>query len=241
MKKITAVFLALLPVVVSCIGCAPMMKVNIPKESPLFEIGPLKGVPEIHARSILFVNNSHFKERCLIFEGGFSYEMLFKEGKDGLPELMVVPIGFFEIDPPVLEGVVSEQLVGYFEPLRAYTVLCFSENIFFGGVVDIKTINVRTRGKAEKSLYRYTNAYGLKQGKFVNQVVFLPRYTPLSRGSGNTVSLRIDLNELLHRFIHRITSHSDGPDVKPMSVPMCSVRIAFPEEAELDSLFKDDK
>lgn len=247
----------LFPVLLAAVffsSCAPIMKVHIPKESPLFEIKELKGVPEIHARTILFVNKAssgpEVNQRCLVFEGTFSYETLFREGSDGLPQLKVLPVGYFGVKASYAHSKsANEKLVGLFEPGRGYTILCFLENPYFDSVVDIKTMYVTARGSAKKEVYKYFNSTGMPQWKFVNKVVYLPRYNPSSPGgSKNTFSFQVDLNDLLRRLLRTMFGPSGSkvvptpePERKPAPEPSPSpadsieekpIRLRFPSMAD---------
>ena len=196
MRNLIAVFVAALSL---SAGCAPVMRVYIPEKSPLFRIGPLKGVSAIHSRSILFVNDSPATwQRCLVFEEYHSLDQLFREGGDGLPELQVLPVGYFKVGPRI-DRTPAERLVGYFEPRQDYTVLCFLEGVS-GAVVDIGIIHLAVPGSAWKYRYRYIGTLGPTE-KWVNYLVRLPRHYQHRHAAP---VLQIDLNYLVRQLFHQL-------------------------------------
>lgn len=184
-------------------GCAPVLRVHIPETSPFFRIGAIKNVPAIHSRSILFINEATATwQRCLVFEGYYSLDQLFREGGDGLPELQVVPVGYFKIGPQI-GRVPAEELGGYFEPRQDYTILCFLENVL-GGVVDIDVVHAAIGGRDFfRYRYVYTNTFGLRAEKWINCLVRLPYHHPRR----NTAPIvQVNLNELVRKLFRLLGS-----------------------------------
>ena len=221
-------------------GCAGQRLV-INKDSEVFKIKAVKDVVETHPAMVLFVNRSSgVWQKCLIFEGYHNQDDLLGVDSDtGKFKVVHEPVGYFEIGAaldgnPKLE---KTKLVGPFMPRNDYTILCFMEG-FDGLIVDVQTIYVNYMIRPMQEKYCYDTALGRAE-KFVNHYQYLPEYY---RRSGNSsASIQINLNELLQRFIHTISGHTNGPKVEDNTgtdVGESSPKVlhpAFPKLSQPDS------
>ena len=204
----------LIIVVFDATGCGQYTRLQVNKDSELFKIREVKGVPETHPAMVLFVNRSSgVWQKCLIFEGSFSQDQLFGVDQiSGQYGIKVVPVGYFEVGA-ALDGnprLDKTKLVGPFVDRHDYTVLCFMEG-FDGRIVSVQTTSVNYTVRPLQEKYYYYTALGQAE-KFVNYYHYLPGYYRYSGSS--PASIQINLNELLQRFIHTIAGHANGPKVE---------------------------
>jgi hypothetical protein len=194
--------LAVLAVVIF-LGCGQqlvLVREYSARVRPEYEVSALKGVSEVHSGTTLFVNQSvGVWQKCLIFDGYYSWEQLVRFGPDGMPVLKVAPIGYFEIGPSESGSrpIRGEALVGFFLPSSDYTLMAVAED-FTGNLMAINIMSIWLPPTPMREEYFYYSFLGFSSRRIVNHLVYLPNVSP-GHIYDNNLRLDIDLNDLVRR------------------------------------------
>ena len=195
-------------------GCA-VYTINLPVADSSERVQPIKdtAIERIRAGNVLFVNRSPVWREVAVFDGYFSEDRLIGIGPDGLPMLMAIPIGRFEIGPSEdycdEDTDLNRKLVKFLWPGQEYTLLVLSKNGLGGLVAPLQVSHgsVTTRSMSER--YYYREWLGPRAGQtvfvVVNDVEFLPNVSINEhRGTNYLFDKQIDVNQLLQRGIRRL-------------------------------------